>query len=137
MFNFLIQSNNNSLLRLLVHELTLTTFLKLYLKINHDILSPPTCICLFLFLQLVGKKDWVNLKTLLKRFHCCGLLNIDCLVLINVFLVSEILHECKIPWRIVKSHKGIYFFIAKNEQFFIMGLWVSQWVVQIDCHLNQ
>ncbi len=140
-FYFLIQSNNNSLLRLLVHELTLTTFLKQHSKINHDILSPQTCICLFLFLQLVGKKDWVNLKTLLKRFHCCGLLNIsfnDFLVLINVFVVCEILHKCKIPWRIVKSRKGILFLkIAKNEQFFIMGTWVSQWVVQINCHLNQ
>lgn len=55
-FSFLIQSNTNSLLRLLAHKLTLTTF-KQYLKINHDILSPPTCICLFLFLQLGGKKD--------------------------------------------------------------------------------
>jgi len=121
-FYFLIQSNNNSLLRLLAHELTLTTFFFKYLKINHDILSPQTCICLFLFLQLIGKKDWVNLKTPLKRFHHCGLLNIsfiDFLVLINVFLVCEILHECKIPWRTVKSHKGIFFFKSQKMSNFL------------------
>jgi len=120
----LIQNNNNSLLRLLAHELALTTFLKQYLKINHDILSPQTCICLFLFLQLGGEKDCVNLKTLSKRFHRCGLLNIsfnDFLVLINVFLVCEILHKCKIPWKTMKSHKGFFVLNSKKWTIFDHG----------------